>query len=335
MLQLPPDLVRGEYGCMVRRAFSGEEGWEYQSRYFRLNSLDPLAEAAGGRETTLRFIQRTTSGTLLWDAVCLVPRSEAAKSEVLRFLGVGQSSQRAHRAPRGAGLHGAMGIQSGFDGPCPWNEALQEPVCELDPIEVVVPPTPPPGGGDWGWPDPPPGSDDPWPGDPSGGGGGSGGGSPGDDHTIPPPECGPLDAGSPSCPDDQEEPWEEICNPDYDPGCIRRFRSEMTPAEIAALNEIPNILRQNGCGDLADTFALALQHNRVALWDKRTTRMGELLTGYAPENSNNLISLWSGYDSKPGDDVNWVRTAAHEAAHVRYRNIYTHDQIFARANECT
>lgn len=220
-LELPPDLLPGEYGCMARRAVLVDGSMQYESRFFRMEALDSMARAAGDENTKLRFLQHSATGTLILEGYCIAPASEEAAAYVLAYFGKGENYE-------GAGLLGVvdgpgskmnLGTITPLGETCEWewDESLGEFVCVFPPI-VVNPPSdcdplldpyfchceemtsvpgkiagvvkpaagyfgcPGGGGGGGGW------DDDPWPGDPGPGDGDpGGGGGPGDD--TPPGEC--------------------------------------------------------------------------------------------------------------------------------------------------
>ena len=136
----------------------------------------------------------------------------------------------------------------------------------------------------------------------------------------------------------EPETWEDdYCNPDFDPGCVLRYRAARSAGEELALKAIPDLLRRNSCGQLADAFETHLANDRVALWNARVLRYNEPPKGRVdPGNGDSYI--WAEYNKHSGDDVNWTRTAAHEAFHVLYPKHlypeYSEDYINEVARAC-
>lgn len=160
VLELPPDLLPGQYGCMERRrapvavgmAYQERGGMEYQSRYLPLHALGSMEGVAGGKEFRLRIRQRTLSGAVVAEYLCLVPASREAVGHLLATLWLEESDGGAMASgaagqPRDEGISGReQTLLGGAITPAGetcrwiWDPMADDYYCEFEPIDVVVPP---------------------------------------------------------------------------------------------------------------------------------------------------------------------------------------------------
>jgi hypothetical protein len=153
------------------------------------------------------------------------------------------------------------------------------------------------------------------PNDDEGGKGGSGGGG----STAPPPY----------------DDWEDLCREEFEPGCKHRFGDDITAAETNTIRAAIDLIRANGCDQVASLLAIKFNADDLGLWDARVERSGGVLYGRKDPVTGNIL-IWTGYNRRTGDNVNWVRTMAHEALHIiTGLGSEGESQIRAQADQCS
>ena len=241
-------------------------------------------DAARGAWHRLEYRERDSTGELTFVANCTIPASATAQEVALLVLDKSSEKGRPFGLSSGAG-YGSRSTDLYYieevRNHCSVHPS--DPMCDTSGTEAE-PDLPPP----------------PYNVDEEGDGGDTGGGADPCEFCIP------------------EDDWEEQC-PTLEPGCTRRYWAQQSDGERLALQAIAPILRQRGCGQIADEFERYVHDRRVALWDARYYPSWASSPRYGRVNpTNGDIEMWTGYNRHPGDDVNWVRTAAHETLHVMY-----------------
>lgn len=110
--------------------------------------------------------------------------------------------------------------------------------------------------------------------------------------------------------------WTELCRIEEDPDCEHRYGPDMTQAEKDRIRAAIDVIRSNGCEDVAALLYHHMHYDRIGLWDARVTRDGDLLRGRIDPATHNIL-MWSGYNTIASDTTqNWTNILAHEAAHI-------------------
>lgn len=306
--------------------------WKYRYGILPLAFGRREFEAAGQRYGLLQYRRYAADGTLTRVANCRIPYSQLAVHVMnARFSNRGAAEARLNEVAASASGQDAFLLftMASDDLEC----GMYGNPCPIDPIDVDCSENPAECGADGpgdigdGWGDCDPLFQDCY------GEGGDDGGYGGDDPCL---ECGGGGSGGGSSDDGTApggESWSSICNPDWDPECVLRKKEDMTAQEIAELEAMVDMLRKHACGQHADLLRLYLDRNRVALWDARILRYGDLLHGRVDPATGDIY-IWTGKNKLPEDIVNVERTMAHELTHVLFPS-YSETQVRDIAKRCS
>ena len=285
----PPAHQRLAAACFVSRRISREPVWyEYRTRPIYLHYS--FFERAQGAWEKLEYRERDPAGRITFLANCTLPKAPGAQQIALHVLGLSSGSEiSTHSFGLGESSYSTSSsdaiLLEEVHNHCAVHPS--DPMCEVSGTEEEPTYDPPP----------------PAPYEEGDGGNVAGGGEDPCEFCIPEPDD-----------------WDEQCPNAGDPACDLRTYAYQTDGERIALRAIPAVLRQHGCGQLAEIFEDYVLNDRVALFDARLIPPGATgpMYGQMTYVAPGQIRIWTGYNKHQGDDVNWTRTAAHEAIHVLY-----------------